>query len=92
TVAKIVNGIADTLVTNAVAQAQKGNVPVYILPSDRETETGKITTILPTGEKKDLIIREVDLMNFEKLKAMKGITVVTSPDKIEEIVKKEVSS
>jgi len=92
TVAKIVNGIADTLVTNAVAQAQKGNVPVYILPSDRETETGKITTILPTGEKKDLIIREIDLMNFRKLKAMKGITIITRPNEIEEIVKREVSS
>jgi len=92
TVAKIVNGIADTLVTNAVAQAHKGNVPIYILPVDRETETGKITTILPTGEKIDLMMRDVDIMNFRKLKEMKGITVVTSPHEIEEIIEREARS
>ncbi len=35
TVAKICAGIADTLVTNAVAQALKGEVPVLILPTDQ---------------------------------------------------------
>ncbi len=34
TVAKLAYGIADTLVTNAVAQAVKGNVPVFIVPVD----------------------------------------------------------
>jgi dihydromethanopterin reductase (acceptor) len=34
--AKIAFGIADTIVTNAVAQAIKGNVPVYIVPVDIE--------------------------------------------------------
>ena len=33
-VAKIAYGIADTLVTNIVAQAVKGSVPVYIVPVD----------------------------------------------------------
>ena len=37
TVAKIVHGIADTLVTNAVAQAQKGGVPVYVVPTDQQS-------------------------------------------------------
>jgi len=92
TVAKIVNGIADSLVTNAVSQAQKGNVPVYILPVDQETETGKVKTILPTGEKIVLTMREVDLTNFRKLKAMKGITVITRPQEIEEMTKREASS
>ncbi|HMB45555.1 MAG TPA: dihydromethanopterin reductase (acceptor) [Candidatus Methanoperedens sp.] len=36
TIAKLAYGIADTLVTNAVAQAVKGNVPVYIVPVDIE--------------------------------------------------------
>lgn len=36
TIAKLACGIADTLVTNAVAQAVKGNVPVYIVPVDIE--------------------------------------------------------
>ena len=34
TVAKIANGTADSLVTNAVAQAVKGGVPVYVVPVD----------------------------------------------------------
>jgi archaeoflavoprotein AfpA len=92
TVAKIVNGISDSLVTNAVAQANKGNIPVYILPVDQETETGKVTTILPTGGKIELTMRDVDIMNFRKLKAMKGITVITKPYEIEEIVQRYRSS
>jgi len=35
TVAKIVHGIADTVVTNAVAQALKGGVPVAVVPTDQ---------------------------------------------------------
>ncbi len=36
TVSKIVYGIADTLVTNIVAQAGKTNTPVFVLPTDAE--------------------------------------------------------
>ncbi len=46
TVAKIVYGISDTLVTNAVAQAGKGGVKTYIVPVD--IEEGDIETILPS--------------------------------------------
>nr|MDO8133879.1 dihydromethanopterin reductase (acceptor) [Candidatus Njordarchaeum guaymaensis] len=45
TVAKIVSGIADTLVTNTVAHACKGSVPVLIIPTDQEEETE--TTLPP---------------------------------------------
>ncbi len=38
TTAKLAYGIADTLITNAVAQAVKGSVPVYIVPVDIEGE------------------------------------------------------
>lgn len=44
TIAKLAYGIADTLVTNAVAQAIKGNVPVYIVPVDIE---GHIESKMP---------------------------------------------
>ena len=44
TIAKLAYGIADTLVTNAVAQAVKGNVPVYIVPVDIE---GHIESKMP---------------------------------------------
>jgi len=91
TVAKIVNGIADSLVTNAVSQANKGNVPIYILPVDQETEAKKVTTILPTGDKFELTMRDIDLNNTKKLGTMKGITVITKPHEIEEIIKKYVN-
>jgi len=44
-VAKIAYGIADSLVTNVVAQAQKVGVPVYVLPTDQKE--GFIETTLP---------------------------------------------
>ena len=34
TTAKIVHGVADTLITNVFAQAQKGKTPIYVLPTD----------------------------------------------------------
>jgi dihydromethanopterin reductase (acceptor) len=46
TVAKIVNGISDTLVTNSVAQAGKGRVSAIIVPVD--IESGDVETILPS--------------------------------------------
>ncbi|MDI6882683.1 MAG: dihydromethanopterin reductase (acceptor) [Methanothermobacter sp.] len=46
TVAKIVHGIADTLVTNAVAQAGKGKVRTIILPVD--LEEGEVETVIPS--------------------------------------------
>jgi len=45
TVAKIVCGIADSLATNSVAQAQKGGVPVYVVPTD--PKEGFFETTLP---------------------------------------------
>ena len=46
TVSKIVYGIADTLVTNAVAQAGKGAVPTYMVPVD--IHPGPVDTVLPS--------------------------------------------
>lgn len=51
TVAKISHGIADTLVTNTVAQAMKGRTPVYILPTDQYQT---IETHLPIRVERDL--------------------------------------
>jgi len=36
TIAKIANGIADSLASNLVAQAQKNEIPIAILPTDTE--------------------------------------------------------
>lgn len=52
TIGKIVNGIADTLITNAVAQAGKGRVKTFIIPVD--IESGDLETVLPSKLELDL--------------------------------------
>jgi len=52
TIGKIVNGIADTLITNAVAQSGKGRVKTIIIPVD--LETGDLETVLPSKLELDL--------------------------------------
>jgi archaeoflavoprotein AfpA len=79
-VAKIVHGIADTLITNAVAQAVKADVPVIVLPVDQRE--GVTTTTLPGGEKLSLKIRMVDIENADRLADMEGIRAVAGPEEI----------
>lgn len=88
TVGKIAAGISDTLLSNAAAQAMKGNVPVYIFPADQKK--GEITTDLPGGKKLTLTMRDVDLEAVDKLRKMQGITVMGRPDEIRDIVKKHL--
>lgn len=52
TIAKIVNGIADNLITNIVAQAGKGKVLTCIVPVD--LEPGDVETILPSKLELDI--------------------------------------
>lgn len=82
TVAKIAYGIADTLVTNAVSQAMKTAVPIYIYPVDQKP--GTVTTVLPSGEKMELTTRDVDLENVERLRVMKGMTILETPSEIKD--------
>lgn len=89
TTAKIAHGIADSLISNCVSQALKANREVYIYPVDQEP--GETTTILPNGKELTLTMREVDLENSEKLKRMKGITVISHLEDIEEITKKHLT-
>ncbi len=51
TVSKIAHGTADSLVSNAVAQAVKGNVPVYVVPVDI---AGVVISELPYGIAREL--------------------------------------
>jgi dihydromethanopterin reductase (acceptor) len=46
TIAKVVSGIADTLITNAIAQAGKGKIRTMIVPVD--LEAGDLQTVLPS--------------------------------------------
>jgi archaeoflavoprotein AfpA len=83
TVAKIVYGIADTLVTNAVSQTGKGQTPIFILPVDQKR--GSVKTSAPSGRAFELNMREVDVQNSEKLAQMENITVLKSPYEIYDI-------
>lgn len=83
-VAKIVHGIADTLITNCVAQTIKGGVPVYILPSDQHKEP--IVTSKPDGSPLVLKIRDIEIENVEKLKQMEGITTLADFGEMKDII------
>ena len=83
-VAKIVYGIADTLITNCVAQAIKGGQKVYVFPSDQDTEP--IVTSRPDGSPLVLKIRDVEIENIKKLKQMEGIFVIEKFDDIRNII------
>jgi archaeoflavoprotein AfpA len=87
-VAKIVYGIADTLVTNCVAQAIKGGVSAYLLPSDQHLEP--IVTSKPSGEPLILKIRDIEIENIQKLRKMEGIIVISNFSEIKTLIKKEL--
>jgi len=75
--AKIAHGIADTLITNAVAQTLKGNTPVVLYPVDQDDR--EVQAIGPKGEEFSIRPRRIDIGNAARLKEMERITVVDSP-------------
>lgn len=84
TTAKIAHGIADSLLTNCVAQAVKAGIEAYIFPVDQKA--GSVETTLPNGRRITLHMRQVDVENAEKLVGMKGITVLTSSSEVETVL------
>lgn len=85
TVAKIVCGIADTLLTNAVAQTAKSDTPIYIYPVDQTP--GAVQTQSPDGRKFKLKMRKTDIKNTNKLKKMDNILTLKHPNDILSIFK-----
>jgi len=83
-VAKIVYGIADTLITNCVAQAIKGGQKVYIFPSDQDKEP--IVTTRPDGSPLELKIRDIELENIKRLQQLEGIHVIRKFEEIRDLV------
>lgn len=83
TTAKIAYGIADSLITNCVAQTIKGGTPVYIYPVDQKP--GSQLTEGPNGEQITITTRQIDVENTNKLREMGGITVLSHPDEIESV-------
>jgi len=87
-VAKIVYGIADSLITNCVAQAIKGGVKVYLFPSDQHTEP--IVTSKPDGTPLILKIRDIEIENVKKLRKMEGMIVISEFSEIKQIIVKKI--
>jgi flavoprotein len=83
-IAKIAYGFADTLITNCVAQAIKGGMPVHLFPADQDLEP--IVTSRPDGSPLVLKIRDIELENIEKLKQLEGIVVIPEFPKVREII------
>jgi len=86
--AKIANGISDTLLTNAVSQAAKAHVPIYLYPPDNKP--GELVTILPGGKKMTLYIRDIDVENVNKIRKMDSITVLDNAQDIRKVVEEFV--
>ncbi|MFX1387618.1 MAG: flavoprotein [Promethearchaeota archaeon] len=87
-IAKIVHGIADTLITNCIAQAIKGGQTVYIFPSDQDTEP--IVTSRPDGSPLVLKIRDIELENIKKLKQMESIVVISDFAQIKTLILQKI--
>ncbi|MGY5860331.1 MAG: archaeoflavoprotein AfpA [Candidatus Thorarchaeota archaeon] len=88
--AKIAHGIADSLVTNAVAQTLKGNTPVILYPVDQTTKP--VTTVGPDGIEFTITPRDVDLENVDRLEDMRGVEILSSPSLIAEAVRKHLQA
>jgi archaeoflavoprotein AfpA len=86
TVAKISNGIADTLLSNASIMALKASVPVYIMPCDYRE--GLIHTKLPGGQDIALKVRKEDVANVRKLEAMENVSLIEKPQDIRRVFRK----
>lgn len=82
TVAKIANGIGDTMLTNATIMSLKAFAPVYIAPTDYEE--GTVYTMLPNGKEMKLRVRKEEVEQVDKLKLMDGLFVLEGPQKIRE--------
>lgn len=86
TVAKIANGIADTMLTNAAIMSLKSFVPVYVMPCDYEE--GVTVTQLPDGSDMKIRVRKEDVEHTKKLAAMDGIFVLKKPEDIVKVFEK----
>ena len=88
TVAKIANGIGDTMITNAAIMSLKAFVPVYVFPTDYKE--GICITKLPNGKEMKLRVRKEEVAQVKKLRSMEGVHILEGPQKIQEVFKEWV--
>ena len=82
TVAKIANGIGDTMLTNSAIMSLKAFRPVYVLPTDYRESV--VFTILPNGKEMKLRVRKEDADQVRKLEAMEDMHVLGGPQNMRE--------
>ena len=87
TVAKMVCGISDNLVTNVFAQAGKCRVPSIVFACDTEPE---LESEAPHEHMVKVYPRRIDLENMQKLKTFEETTVVADMAELESAIQKRV--
>jgi len=83
TVAKIVNSIGDTLITNSVIMSLKAFCPVYLFPTDYRE--GVVETVVPNGKTIKIQVRKEEADQIRKLEQMQDMYVFESPEKIRSV-------
>ena len=86
TVAKLANGIGDTMLTNAAIMSLKAFVPVYITPTDYKE--GIVYTKLPNGKDMKLRVRKEEVEQVKKLQNIDDVFIIENPLKIRDVFKK----
>ncbi len=84
TVAKMVYGISDNLVTNIFAQAGKCRVPTVVFACDTAPE---LESDAPRDNVVKVYPRRIDLENMEKLKSFEETTVAADMQELEAAIK-----
>ena len=83
TVAKIVNSIGDTMITNAAIMSLKAFRPVYILPTDYRESV--VVTKLPNGKEMKLRVRKEEADQVRKLEKMEDVHVLGNPQNMKDV-------
>ena len=86
TVAKIANGIGDTMLTNSAIMSLKAFVPVHVVPTD--FEEGIVSTKLPNGKEMKLRVRKEEVDQVKILRQMEDMHVLEGPQEIRKLFKK----
>lgn len=87
TVAKMVCGISDNLVTNIFAQAGKCRIPTIVFACDTEPE---LESDAPRENVVKVYPRRIDLENMEKLKRFEETTVAADMAELETAIQKRL--
>lgn len=86
TVAKIANGIGDTMITNAAIMSLKAFVPVHVVPTDYKE--GTVSTKLPNGKEMKLRVRKEEVNQVKQLSQMDDMYILEGPQEIRKLFKK----